>query len=184
MKKFLIVLLSLLFSVSLRAEGDILTLLNQQRFEGKIISLKDCTVKFKVNKEKYFIPTADIQSIQFADPTNPIYQDYLNRNDPDKCLIAKDDAKNYHGKGGLHMLMGVLFGPFAVIGAALSKPSPQKDAKALTSGHKEYFDDPEYLDCYRKKARGQNIASTAAGWAVWIGTALLVSSLIQLNSIR
>ena len=184
MKNCITILISCFMMVSLHAEGDILSLLNQQRFEGKILSIKDCTVKFKAGKKKYLIPAADIQSIMFANPDNPIYQDFIKQTDTDKCLIAKDDAKNYHGKGGLHVLMGVLFGPFAVIGAALSKPAPQKDAKALTSGHKEYFDDPEYLDCYRKKARGQNIASTAAGWAIWIGTALLVSSLIQLNSIR
>lgn len=65
--------------------------------------------------------------------------------------------------------MGVLFGPFAVIGAALGKPTPYtgKDT-VLMSTNKDSFTNPDYLSCYSKKARGQNVTNALLGWAAWI----------------
>ena len=45
--------------------------------------------------------------------------------DPDKCMKGQADADLYHGKGFSHVGLRFLFGPFAIIGAAVASPSPR-----------------------------------------------------------
>jgi len=79
------------------------------------------------------------------------------------------DAENFHGKKGGHFVLGVLFGPFAMIGTALANPKPKKGKDTyMFSENKELFDDPMYLSCYRKKAKGQLIGMEALGWGSWL----------------
>ena len=110
-------------------------------------------------------------SIQFEDTENPIYENYVNLTitDPSKCILATSDAEQYHGKKGGHFALGVLFGPFAMIGTALANPSPLKGKQTLAlSSNSALFNDPEYLMCYKKKAKAQLIGMEALGWAAWI----------------
>ena len=89
--------------------------------------------------------------------------------DPNNCLSGRLDAENYHGKKGGHFVLGVLFGPFAMIGTALADPTPAKGKQTyMMSENKDQFNDPEYLSCYKKKAKGQLIGAEAAGWGAWI----------------
>lgn len=83
----------------------------------------------------------------------------------EKCAMGKEDAKKYHGKTGAHLLYGLLFGPFATLGAAISSPSPQSGSKTITqSEHSELFEDPAYLGCYEQEAKGDNVSATLFGW--------------------
>lgn len=169
-KKVLLFSLAIFTSLSLFA-GDVLTLSNKMVFEGKVINIKDCDIVFKTDGDKYIIPSSDILSIQFENTDNKIYTDYLKQseNDPNKCLQGRLDAENYHGKKGGHFVLGVLFGPFAMIGTALSEPTPEKGKMTyMLSKNKEQFNDPEYLMCYKKKAKSQLIGSEALGWGAWI----------------
>jgi hypothetical protein len=87
------------------------------------------------------------------------------------------DAQAFHGKRGGHFVLGVLFGPFAVIGTAVSNPTPERGARTyMMSKNKELFSDPEYLTCYRKKAKGQLIGMEFLGWGAWILIVLVASS--------
>lgn len=80
-------------------------------------------------------------------------------------------------KAGHHFVLGLVFGPFAVIGAAISNPTPYKGAKTMMlSKNKEMFSDPVYLQCYKKKALGKNVGNTAIGWGVWALFILIISS--------
>lgn len=89
--------------------------------------------------------------------------------DPGKCLKGRQDADMYHGKGGAHFALGALFGPFAIIGAALANPTPQKGNETLQlSENQDMFDNPEYLQCYKKKAKKKNVGTAALGWLSWI----------------
>lgn len=177
MKQTLVLCLFLLFAGKLSA-GDILILKDNLTFEGTVTRIKKCEVVFKVGKTRYFIPAADIVSIQFADVNNSIYLDYLEREDQDdKCLKGATDAQTLHGKKGGHFLLGVLFGPLAIIGTALSSPTPYRSTQTLAlSQNKELFSDPEYLTCYKKKAKGSLIGMEAAGWGSWLLFVLLVSA--------
>lgn len=81
-----------------------------------------------------------------------------------KCALGKSDAKAYHGKKGLHVVYGLLLGPIAPIGAALSSPSPQSgSATVLQSENQALFDDPVYRSCYEKQAKKSNIVATLFG---------------------
>lgn len=170
MKKLVLTITAISFAIVSFA-GDILTLNNEMVFEGKVKKIKDCAVVFKADGIKYVVPASEIFSIQFEDTENKIYTDYMKMadDDPNKCLNGTLDAENYHGKKGGHFALGVLFGPFAMIGTALADPTPYKGAQTLMmSKNKDQFSDPEYLSCYRKKAKGQLIGMEGLGWAAWI----------------
>lgn len=150
--------------------ADILTLTNQLSFEGKITRIKDCAVVFKAEGKKYVVPATEIYSIQFNDISDKVYTDYLKLSDEesDKCLNGRADADLLHGKKGGHLVLGFLFGPLAVIGTALSNPSPESGKKTLVdSKHKDLFNDPEYLNCYKKQAKGNLIGTELMGLGVW-----------------
>jgi len=169
MKKLVSFIVLASFSAGIFA-SDVITLSNQMKFEGKVMKIKNCMLLFRaVDGKKYRIPAKEIYSVQFEDPADAVLTDYLMAaRDPDNCLKATRDVEMYHGKKGVHVLYGFLFGPFAMIGSALSSPSPYKDDTAMMSENKDLFSDPEYLHCYRKKATGQNIGMEGIGWATWI----------------
>jgi len=177
MKKTLFFLILLIAAGSVQA-GDLITLTNGMQFEGKVKRVEKCSVAFKARGRMYEIPATDILTVVFENPSDRVYLDYLTTmaGDPDACLKGKQDAENYHGKAGLHMVLGVLFGPFAVIGAAVSSPTPATGSQTmLMSKNKELFGDPEYLSCYQKKARGINVGNAAIGWAAWVALVILSS---------
>lgn len=151
--------------------GDILKLNNDMVFEGKVTRIKDCAVVFKSDGNKYIVPASEIFSLQFEDTEDKVYTEYMKMadDDPNKCLNARLDAENYHGKKVGHFALGVLFGPFAIIGTAVANPTPEKGQQTLMmSNNKEQFSDPEYLSCYKKKAKGQLMGMEALGWGAWI----------------
>ncbi len=178
MKKITLSLTILLFVISAHA-GDILTLNNDLVFDGKVTKIKKCDVVFKSGKNKYVIPASEIHSIQFENVGDKVYTQYLkiSEGDPDKCFSGKLDADNYHGKKGGHFVLGVLFGPFAIIGTALANPTPDKGKRTYNmSQNRELFSDPEYISCYRKKAKGKLIGAEALGWGAWVLFSLMVTS--------
>lgn len=176
MKNIILFLAIFLFTISSFA-NDILSLTNGMTFDGKVVKIKDCAIIFKADGKKYIVPANDIYSIEFGDVNDRIYRKYLKmtQNDPDKCLNGKLDAENYHGKKGTHAALGFLFGPFAMIGTAIATPSPDKGRHTLAkSQNKDQFNDPEYLSCYKRKAKGQNILFEGIGWGAWILLVLLI----------
>ena len=170
MKKITFTLVAFLLILNCIA-GDILTLKNEKIFEGKVTKIKNCSIEFKVKSRKFLIPSTDIFSIKFEDTSDIVYTSYLKivDSDPNKCLNARLDAENYHGKKGGHFVLGVLFGPLAIVGTLLADPTPEKGKQTyMMSKNEEQFSDPEYLSCYRKKAKAQLIGMEALGWGVWI----------------
>lgn len=179
MKRVFIIFTLICVTTSVYA-GDILTLTNGMTFNGEVKKIKDCEIVFKAdNNEKYNIPSTDIYSILFEDVDNKLYVNYLEslQSDPNRCLKGAIDAENYHGKQVGHFVLGVLFGPFAMIGTALSNPIPQNGAHTMSNTkNMNIINDYEYLKCYKKKAKGQLIAAEGMGWAAWIIFVLLMSS--------
>jgi hypothetical protein len=170
MKKIVITFIATLFAFASFA-GDILTLNNEMVFEGKIVQIKGCEVVFKADENKFFVPASDIFSLHFENPEGKVYTKYIKiiEQQEDTCLNGRLDAENYHGKKGGHFILGVLFGPFAMIGTALANPTPEKGKQTyMKSENKDQFSDPEYLSCYKKKAKGQLIGAEALGWGAWI----------------
>jgi hypothetical protein len=170
MKNFALIILATLLSSAVFG-GDVLTLTNEMSFEGKVKKIKDCEVIFKSEGKRYKVPASEIHSLEFEDTDNKVYTKYLEMVDdaPNKCLNGRLDAENYHGKKGGHFALGVLFGPFAMIGTALANPTPDKGKDTyMLSKNEEQFDDPEYLSCYKKKAKGSLIGMEALGWGAWV----------------
>ena len=129
---------------------DFLTLQNNMIFQGKIISIKNQSIIFKAGGKKYEVPASDIYSIKFGNLNDRVYKKHIELDDVNKCLTARLDAENYHGKKGGHFVLGLFFGPFAMIGTALANPTPYKGKNTyMMSENKELFNDPEYLSCYK-----------------------------------
>lgn len=176
MKKIIFTICAMTFVLSTYA-GDILTLKNEKIFDGRITKIKRNTVEFKVEEEKYLIPASEIQSIQFEQENSKVFVEYQKMvlAEQNKCTAGTLDAENYHGRKGGQIALGALFGPFALVGTAiLANPTPEKGARTyMMSKNKELFNDPEYLSCYKKKAKGQLVGQTALGWAAWVLLLLL-----------
>ena len=149
---------------------DILILVNKsdgtpgRSFEGVIKRIKKCEVVFETEGEKYFVPASEIYSLNFADSTSRILTRYLKIPLDDRCMKGTMDAQMYHSAAG-SFVCGVLFGGFAVIGAALGNPMPGNAANV--SPNRELFSDPVYLYCYSQTARKKNIQNAALGWGTW-----------------
>ncbi len=168
MKRITLIMIAVLMAFSSYAAGDILTLNNGKKFEVKVKRIKDCSVICKARGQKFEIPASDIFSLQFENTTDKVYIRYLKMLDqnPDLCMQGKLDAKNYHGKKGVHVVLGFLFGPFAMLGTALANPSPYNGKRTqLMSKNKDHFSNLEYLSCYKKTAKNQLIKMEATGWA-------------------
>lgn len=150
---------------------DVLTLNNQMIFEGKVIKVTNEGILFKADGDKYEIPIADIYSIVFEDVDGKNFKDFaaLNNEEMDKCMKGKNDAAQFHGKKVGHFFLGALFGPFAMIGTLIATPTPIKGNKTyMLSTNKDLFNDPMYLKCYKKKAKGGLLAMEALGWGAWL----------------
>lgn len=158
--------------------GDILTLTNALVFDGKVTKIKHCQVSFMVQGTKYNIPAADVHSIVFEDKSDKVYTRYLKQLevDPGRCVNGRLDAGSYHGKKSSHIAMGFLFGPFAMLGTALANPTPEKGKlTGKMSEHTDLFNDPDYLECYQKKAKGKLIGAEAIGFGISALMILLIT---------
>ncbi len=170
MKKLATIFLAMLFAAAIMA-NDIVTLNNQMMFEGKVLKINNCEVVFRAEGKKYLIPAEEIYSIEFEDVNDKVYRGYLSmvQSDHESCFKGRNDAENLHGKEVTHVALGFLFGPFAMIGTAISNPTPLRGRDTyLLSQNKELFSDPFYLNCYRKRAKIRLIGMEAAGWGAWL----------------
>ena len=177
MKKTLLAFMMLVMANSLFAKNsnsDVLTLMNEMTFMGKVKKISDCKVKFKTDEGTFWIPADDIYSVQFGDPDDKVLEAYQEMDGSEKCLKGAQDAQNFHGKTGGHIVLGALFGPFAMIGAAVASPNPYKGRNTvIMSQNSNLFNDPAYLKCYKKKAKGRNVGNVAIGWGIWMLAVLL-----------
>jgi hypothetical protein len=173
MKKLILSILTVVTVISAQA-FDKLTLTNGMQFQGDVVKVKGCSVVFKTEAGKVEVPAKDIYSVEFENPNDEQFVEYIaildSEGSGDKCMNGQMDADKYHGKKGGHFVLGLLFGPFAVIGTAIgANPTPYnaKNTVAL-SQNKDQFSDPEYLMCYKKEAKKSLVGMECAGWAVWI----------------
>ncbi|MEM7373822.1 MAG: hypothetical protein AAF587_34685 [Bacteroidota bacterium] len=175
MKTILLTILTV-FLCSVNFANDILTLNNEMVFQGKVKQINACSILFKSDGKKFDIPSEDIFSVKFDNPKDKIYTSYMEmaERNPKACMQGTLDADNLHGRSGSYFTMGMLFGPFALIGAAMGNPSPISSKNAYyMSGNQDLFQDPMYLNCYKRKAKSKNVKSAAAGWGAWILVVLL-----------
>jgi hypothetical protein len=155
--------------------GDVVMLVNGKKFEGNVVKIKECQVDFKIDNIKYTIPAADIFAIKFENEESKVYKKYLNapNRDVNKCLAGSLDAEMYHGKRFGHFMLGFLFGPAAMIGTAMSNPTPERGKETmLMSNNSDSFSDVIYLKCYKKQAKSQLVIAELLGWSSWMLIAL------------
>ena len=166
-----ITLSNLLFFLFLQSFcQDKITLIDSSTFEGKVTKIQKSQVCIKTGQSRHLIQLSDILEIKLENKNDRLLSKYFesgkedNYKEGDKCLKGKLDAKSYHGKKGAHFVYGLLGEFYVVLGAASSKPTPITGKRTLKESHyKELFSDPEYLKCYTRRARGQNVKYAALG---------------------
>lgn len=142
-----------------------LTEINYFRFDNKE-GPTYTILKSDVFMIRYENGTKDIFSNEETADSNKISNLTISAS-TDNCLKGKVDAHLFHGRESGNFFSGFLFGPFGVIGAALSSPKP-KTTTFVMSKNKDLFKDTFYLSCYKRKARGMNVFYSSLGWASWI----------------
>ena len=177
MKRFVIVLTAWLLVFSMAYAADVVVLKDGHGFTGKIKSIRDCTVKVKWEKGILLIPLEQVAYLEFEDPDDKTARDYLALPQDNKCLLGQQDAEMFHGKYGGHVVLGIFFGPFAMLGTAIAQPYPYRGRHTpAMSQNKELFNDPEYAECYKRRAKGRLIGAEAIGWGAWLVIWLIANS--------
>ncbi|TAL61724.1 MAG: hypothetical protein EPN85_04100 [Bacteroidetes bacterium] len=93
----------------------------------------------------------------------------------EKCTCGRLDAEKYHGKKDMHFVFGMLFGVYALVGTAASKPLPIKGKYTYRlSENKHLFNDSVYLKCYSKQAKKDQFSMEAWGMVVRIAIPLAI----------
>jgi hypothetical protein len=170
MTKLILLIFSFLISINLCAEGNLI-IENQKWLEDNDINSLDCNSKINVEQKQYILTITDIVSLQLEEPYSSVENSFIKSciEDSIKCINGSFDAKKYHGKKGQHILLGMFLGPYAMIGTALSNPTPERGEKTMSmSKNNELFNDPEYRKCYKKKAKRQLIGMEAIGTGISI----------------
>jgi hypothetical protein len=168
---FILACFAIVFSLT---AGDILVLKNGMRFQGEIKRFYDCSLLFRTDIGEFIIPAGDIQTVEFEKPSKRFMKRYSHMSS-ERCYQGRMDATKYHGKEFGHLLMGFFFGPFALIGTAIARQTPQKGSRTLSkSDNQQLFDDPDYLRCYQRKAKGDLLTMEAIGWAQWLVVGLIL----------
>lgn len=160
----------LLLTISLSrtfAQTDILILNDQKKFSGEIVKVKKNFIILKKNNLKYKIPKSDILTFELENKNSDSTSQGIDT--LDICHKAIEDATKYHGKENGHVILGFLFGPISIIGTGLSSPNPYNGKKTIIlSKNTKLFDNKEYLNCYKKKAKMKLIGNEALGFGAWI----------------
>lgn len=175
MKKGLFLTL-LFFSANMFA--DIVTIDGRQ-YNVEINRIQPKKVLFTFGNDTYVVPMNKIDMI-YLEGSNSTFAksaEVLNQivSEGNPCLLGTTDAQS-RGKTTVNVIGGVLFGPFALIHKALKDFHPMKDIETITvSGNKDLVDNPNYIQCYRKKAKTKALTETAGGWATWILIVLMTS---------
>lgn len=175
MKKIFFLML-LFFSVNMFA--DIVTIDGRQ-YNVEINRIQRNKVLFTLGNDAYVVPMGKIDMI-YLDGANSTFAksaEVLNQivSKENPCLLGTTDAQS-RGKTTVNVIGGMLFGPFALIHKALKDFHPMKDIETVAvSSNRDLVDNPNYIQCYRKKARTKALTETAGGWATWILIALMSS---------
>ena len=174
------------FSINtLDGECDNIVLTNGEEIKAKVTEITTDEIKYKrcdnLIGPAYTIKKTAVFMIQYANGTKDVFTpanttssnitktDNTKTNLTDKCTAGQQDAIKYHGKAGGHYVLGLLFGPFAILGTAFADPTPENGRKTyVMSQNKDMFGDATYRLCYKKKAKGRLIGAELCGWAFWI----------------
>ncbi len=172
MKWKLFIVLSILSTTCIYAQ-DILVKKSGDSLKVKILEVGLSEIKYKnfddLDGITYGIFKSSVVCIRYKNGRVEYFDEKEELSAEKLCYCGHTDAARYHGKKGTHFVLGVLFGPFAMLGTAASKPTPRKGRRTYKlSQNSHLFSDLTYLKCYRKKAKSDLIGMEALGWGAWM----------------
>jgi hypothetical protein len=188
MKKILAVIAIMFIAAARLFSQDIIVMMTPGTYiKAKIKEIGINEIIYKKSNDRFgpslSVFKSDVAMIIYANGNVVVYNKSLQRSkedsiaadsiprlDADKCDAGKNDAIFFHGKMGAHFALGFCFGPFAIAGTLLlADPNPVTGRRTeKMSEHKKLFNDPTYLNCYRKKARKRMLLMDGLGWLSFI----------------
>lgn len=199
MKKLTLIFLTLVVSNMWLKGSDTLRLFNGKLYSGEVLKVKKNYLEFLGdNGIEFKIPMNQVLGVKFEDVNGDLAFEFEDQTDkylaeielanwaPESDLLTSAssmesysqgqmDARMYHGKGFGYGVAGFLLGPFGylfLIGD--SKFMPQNASSAAAFVNDRDLNDWQYLEGYKKKARGKQAGNVTIGWAIWIGLVLLI----------
>lgn len=118
-----------------------------------------------------------LTSTGFAEE-NIFIDEYADDYDNHICLVAKQDAKTYHGKTEIYFALGFFTGPIGVALTVFKDVNVSKRCIYKTN-NQFLLNNPTYLSCYKKTAKQLLIKYCIFGWIISI---LLMIFLIILSN--
>lgn len=164
MKRALFLLIFSLISIQSFSK-EVLILSNHQQFLGEVVDIKKEHLIFKSSlNEDFEIPIKDI-SLLASDRLRVSRETMVSDS---ICLKGIQDAKLYHKGKGWYILVGFITGPIGIIATAFGNPTPMKAKIDLANfENKKYFDNPEYLRCYKKTVIKRRIGNGLIGFGLF-----------------
>lgn len=89
-------------------------------------------------------------------------KDSLTSSMYDACNAGKSDAENYHKRAFGNFTLGLVFGVTGVIGVAAGEP--KMPSPLITKRDPNIMMNPYYLECYRRRAKGNNVENAVLGF--------------------
>ena len=175
MQKLTLTIIAIFMALSLVAN-------NQDNEPDKGIANADAmSIEITRSPDELFLFASDEFMAYNANIKEALHDQYnkMTTRDADYCLLGEQDAELYHGKQGRFFTLGIFFGPFALLGSALTNPVPEKGAYTMEKSiNKEHIHNPDYRKCYRGKAKRNHAKYAAMGWGSWLLLSLLISNAI------
>lgn len=190
MKTVLSIFLTL--STSFGFGQDIITLLTAEEIKAKVIEVTPDLIKYNLfgtDAPLYSIHRSTVFSIKYSDGrieliTKPVIikqvTEDTTQEEPDVeavivkpkvdyCYQGELDAYNYHRRGFGNFALGFFFPILGSIGVAASEPAPPPPNVPTNS---EVRANQDYMDCYARSAKKQNINNAVTGALISIALTL------------
>lgn len=140
----------------------------------KILEVGLIEVKYKKYEDPYGITygilKSEVKTIHYESGRIERFEEGNIVNDEllspeEKCACGRSDAERFHGRKSTFFALGVVCAPYAMIGTAFIQPAPRGGKYTVQlSKHQTLFNDPDYLKCYRKKARADMLGAELSGF--------------------
>jgi hypothetical protein len=179
--KFLTLTCCIFLEITFGFSQDVLTKISGDSIKVKVVEISSTEVKYKNYDDlagiTYGIFKSEVLMIRYESGRVETFKDQdLLLSHSEKCNCGRSDAEKFHGKKDAHFVLGLLFGTYAIIVTAAASQTPKKGKFTYKlSQHKALFTDPDYLKCYKKKAKSDLI--TMEAWGIVVRFAIPVAIL-------
>ena len=206
MKRTLLSLLTILFTITSLQAQDIITKRTGEKVEAKVLEISTTDIKYKrysnLEGPSYIVPKAEVMLIQYENKTTEVFE--LPESGPVTASTQKDayvgsvpvatpenslqqynrgqtDAEMFYEgykTASTVVLVTSLLSPIAGLLPAVGTSSSPPKTQNLDVPYHQLMQNPDYAAGYRKKARKMKSGKVWTNWAIGLGANLVAIMLI------